>query len=104
MEMATMADGKIREAIGKYLTLGAARLGKGFPSLYDPAREAEIMQERLSSGALRYLLERAPRSADEEAGMVPLKAKPVPVVYYKPFPDVLGFTDNPMAPLVEWPR
>jgi hypothetical protein len=23
---------------------------------------------------------------------------------HKPFPDVLGFTDHPMAPLVEWPN
>jgi hypothetical protein len=37
---------------------------------------------------------------DEQAGMVPLNAKPVPVVIHKPFPDVLGFTDHPMAPLV----
>jgi hypothetical protein len=87
-------------AIMKDLVLGGGRLGKGFPPYPFP-------KTYLAVGMRSFEYAPAPSclmTDDDQAGLVPLKAKSVPVVEHKPFPDVLGFTDHPMAPLVEWPK
>ena len=103
-------------AIAKFLALGAGRLGKGFPPLpsgyppFDIMIAAEIARGKRAhswpSPGIREQLDEMTRraflGAADDKEMVPLSAKPVPV--HKPFPDVLGFTDRPTAPLIEWPK